>query len=196
MVIYNAGPDMYGSGTLWYYYDTSTKSKDLKMVYKPWVFITKNLIKQEVDNSNLTEDNTTPGPFIYAGKRYKETTGNYDGGGGITTSWGVTVTSDATYNTAVRNKAAFGDTTNNILSEGDARAMALTKSRGSPRWKGTIELKGERFTPGELITFTSSSAGILNEELRIKSITHNITKTGWFTTLNVEEDERELQGRG
>ena len=195
MVIYNAGQDLYGSGILWYYYDTSTKSKDLKYVYKPWKWIASKLIEQELPatqngNDNLVKDNTTPGPFTYAGNMYDETTGNYAAGAGITTAWGDVVTSDALYNTAVRNRAAFDDN-----SVGATKAEALCAKRGSPRWKGTIELKGERFTPGELITFTSASAGILNEELRIKSVTHNIEKTGWFTTLSVEEDERETQAQ-
>lgn len=194
MVIYNSGQDLFGSGILWYYYYEATKSKELKMTYKPWRFISRDLIQKEINDGRLTKDNSTPGPFTHAGNYYKETTGDYDGGSGITPGWGGSaVTSDATYNTSLRNAAAFGNESDGVASKGKTKAEAYCKNRGSPRWRGTIELKGERFTPGELITFTSASAGILNESLRIKSVSHNIEKRGWFTTLNVEEDEKEIQ---
>lgn len=182
MVIFNSGQDLYGSGILNYFYDQNTNSKELKMTYKPYTEIAKDLIKKEIDDGRLTQDNSTPGVFTYAGNRYKETTGNY-GGTGITTSWGTLVTTNDTYNTAVRDQS---------IIEGKKRAESLTRSRGNPRWKGTIEVKGKRYIAGDLITLTSTSAGINEQDLIINGIKHNITKEGWFTTLEIEETERKL----
>ena len=183
MVIYNAGKDLNGSGILDYYYDRNTKEKSLKMVYKPYTEITKSLIQAEINTSNLTKDNTQS-DFTYEGNFYKESTGNY-GGGTITTDWGVTVSSDATYNTAIRNEAKR-------IAKG--KAIALTQSRGSPRWKGTIGCRFRRYTAGDLINFTSTRAGINAQDLRMKKVQYNFTKNGGFVTLTVEEDERKRSG--
>lgn len=180
MVIYNAGKDLLGSGILDYYYDRNTKEKQMKMVKKPYTEIAKELIQGEINAARLTKDNTQA-VFTYEGNFYKETTGDYDGGGGITTGWGTSVTSDATYNAAVRAEAKR-------LAK--AKAIALTLRRGSPRWKGTIECRFRRYTAGELINFTSTRAGINAQDLRIKTCQYNITKTSGFVTLTVEEDER------
>ncbi len=179
MVIFNAGKDLFGSGILDYYYDVNTKEKQLKMVYKPYTEIAKELIQREINDSRLTKDNAQA-VFTYEGNFYKETTGNY-GGSSITTGWGTAVTSNATYNTAVRNEAK---------KRGDARALTLTQRRGSPRWKGTIECRFRRYTAGELINFTSTRAGINSQDIRIKTAQYNLTKTGGFVTNSIEEDER------
>lgn len=181
MVIFNAGADLNGSGILDYFYDESTKSKELKMTYKPMVHMAKDLIKQELPtslggNNNLTQNNAATSPFTYEGNRY-DNTAAYP----FTTSWGSSVTSDSNYNTSLRTEA---------IIQGDRAAEQLTKSRGSPRWKGTIELAGRRYSPGDLITFTSYQGGIVNQDLRIKEVQHNIGKEGWFTTITVEEDQR------
>lgn len=176
MVIFNAGKDLNGSGILSYFYDENTESKELKMVYKPYTEISKELIQAEIDAGNLIKDDTTPGEFVFDnGHFYTNDTYNF------ATTWGTTVTSDTTYNTAVRDQAE---------SIGKSRAENLTHRRGSPRWKGSIDLEGIKFNPNDLIRFTSSAAGIYNQELRIKQVTHQIDKSGWFTTIDVEEDER------
>jgi hypothetical protein len=180
MVIFNAGKDLLGSGILNYFYDKNTKEKQLKMTYKPYTEIAKELIQTEINDGRLTLDNTQA-DFTYEGNFYKETTGDYDSGSGITTSWGTVVTSDATYNTAVRDEAN---------RRAQAKAFALTKQRGSPRWKGTIECLFKRYTAGELINFTSTRAGINQQDLRIRTVQYNITKEGGFATLTVEEDEK------
>ena len=182
MVIFNAGGDLNGSGILDYFYDENTKSKDLKMTYKPWTHIARDLIKGELPtgqlgNNNLVQDDVTPGPFTYEGHFY-----NNAAAYPFNTAWGVSVTSDSNYNTQLRTEA---------IRIGDSQAQTLTLSRGSPRWKGTIELRGRRYRSNELINFTSYSAGIVNQDLRIKEVQHNIGKAGWFVSLTVEEDERE-----
>lgn len=176
MVIYNAGKDMYGSGILWYYYNQNTSEKDLKMVYKPWNFIAKNLIEQEVKATNLVVSST--GVFTFQETTYAATAFPF------VTTWSASVSSNATYNTSLRDKAAFADD-----SVGGALSAALTNRTGSPRWKGNIDNAGYRFRPGDVITFTSDRFGIQRVALRINEVTHNIDKSSWATNIEVEEDE-------
>lgn len=176
MVIYNAGQDLYGSGILWYYYNTATNEKDLKMVYKPWTHIAKNLIEQEIARGNLIAN--TAGSFTFQQTLYQATAYPF------ITTWTASVSSNATYNTSLRNRAAF-----NNGSVGQALASALTNKTGSPRWKGNVDLNGYRFRPGDVIRFTSNRFGIQNVSLRINDVTQSIDKSSWTTNIEVEEDE-------
>jgi len=182
-VIFSAGADMKGNGITAYFFNKSTKSKSLKDTNKSWNDIASKLMQAEINDGRLTKDNTTSSPFTFKGNRYKETTGDYNGGSGITTSWGVTVTSDNAYNAAFRAKC---------ILEGRRKAEALTGIRGNPRWKGTMNFKFHRFTAGELFEFTSTKAGLNKQSLRIKTVQYNLTKSGAFVTLTVEEDEGKL----
>ena len=77
-------------------------------------------------------------------------------------------------------------------SLGKNRARRLTQSKANPRWKGSITLRGEKFSIGELIQFNSTDHGILDAKVRIKDIQHSIDKSGWTTILSVEEDALEI----
>ena len=147
------------------------------MTYKPFLHIARELINKEIQDGRLTKDNAQT-VFTSEGNFYKETTGAYTN---VVTSWGTTVTSNATYNNAARDRSVI---------EGDALAHSLCKGRGSPRWKGTLSLRFFRMNAGELINFTSYAAGIVNQDLRVKVVTYNIGKYGAFVTLSVEEDEK------
>lgn len=183
-VVFNCGADLYGNGITSYYFEKATKSKSLKDTFKAYNDFASKIIVEEINAGRLTLDNTTTSPFFFNGNRYKETTGDYDGGAGITTDWGTVVTSDSEYNTAVRDQS---------ITKGKEAAQKLTARRGSPRWKGTMEFKFQRFTPGDLFEFTSTRAGINQQPLRIKTVQYNFTKMGAFVTLTVEEDEDTLQ---
>lgn len=182
-VIFNCGQDMEGNGITQYFFDKATKSKSLKDTFKSYNDISKEMMKEEIEAGRITQDNTTTSPFFYNGNRYKETTGDYSSGAGITTAWGDTVTTDSGYNDSFRAEA---------IRQGKYKAQALTQRRGSPRWKGNMEFKFHRFSPGDLFEFTSTSAGLNKQNLRIKSVIYNITKSGAYTTLDVEEDETKL----
>jgi len=182
-VIFSAGADMRGNGITHYFFDRATKSKTLKETHKSYNDISSEMMQKEIDAKRLTQDNTTSSPFTHNGNRYKESTGDYDGGSGITTGWGTAVTTDSGYNKAFRDEA---------IRQGKIRAQALTDKRGSPRWKGTMEFKFHRFNAGELFEFTSTRAGINQQALRIKTAQYNITKSGAYVTLTVEEDEDKL----
>lgn len=184
-VIFNCGQDMEGNGITDYFFDNATRSKTLKDTFKSYNDIAYELLQKEITAGRLTEDNQSTSPFTFKGNRYKETTGDYNGGSGIVTSWGVTVTTDNEYNTAFRAQCIY---------QGTIRAQSLTSQRGSPRWKGTMEFKFSRFTAGTLFEFTSTRAGINKQGLRIKTVQYNFTKSGAFCTLTVEEDEDSIGG--
>jgi len=176
LVFFNSGNDLYGSGISSYLYDKNTKSKEFKQVYKPYTEIAKEWVKAEIDAGNLILDNAQT-VFTWEGNNYKADA--Y----GFTTSWGVDTAgfSDSDYNDALRSKC---------ISDGKGRAANIFKNRGSPRWKGKIECKFKIYTPSDLIQLTSTRLGINQRKLRIKSSQYNITKSGGFVSLSVEEDER------
>jgi len=176
-VIYNGGMDLYGAGTLSYYFHESTTSKQLMSKYKAYNEVALILINEEIRSGNLVENTT--GSFTFQGNRYDA---KAYGGGGFTTGWGATVTSNDSYNTALRTE---------IDKKCKSRARALSSKRSSPRWKGSITIKGRNFLAGELINLTSRVHGINGVDVRINSLTHTISKSGWLTSVEVEEDEDE-----
>lgn len=176
-VIYNGGQDLYGVGTLNYYFDENTKSKKLLTKYKAYVNESIVLINQEIKAGNLSLDNS--GVFTYQGNKYSAASYGFE------TSWGVDTTgfSDDDYNTSLRSEV------DRICKQS---ARAFTSNRGNPRWKGDLIIKGRNFNPGELIQLTSSFHGINKQLLRIQDITHNITKNSWETSINIEEDDAKV----
>jgi len=182
-IIFSAGTDMVGNGISNYYFHRETKSKSLKDKFKAYNDIAAQLFIEEINEGNITQDNTTSSAFTFNGNRYKETTGDYDSGSGITTSWGATVTSDNDYNDEFRTEC---------IRQAKMRARALCGRRGSPRWKGSMEFKFAKFIPGDIIEFTSTRGGLNGVTLRIKKVTYQFTKTSMFSTIDVEEDEDKL----
>lgn len=176
-VIFNSGQDLFGSGTLFYYYDETSDSAKLSPKYKAYNEISRDVIQQEINNGNLVE--AASGAFTFQGNRYDAS------GYNITTSWGDVVSDDAEYNDSLRNEA---------IRRGTSRAQAFTRKRGSPRLKGTIDIKGFNFVAGEVINLTSVPHGIGGRLVRINDITHNITKGGWLSSVSVEEDEPKVGG--
>jgi hypothetical protein len=177
-VIFNCGKDLRGNGITHYHFERSTKSKTLKGTYKPYTEVARELFKAELDEGNLIEDNTQT-TFNWQGNFYKADT--Y----GFTTTWGIDTTgfSDSDYNSAFRARCK-------VLGKG--KAETLTKRRGSPRWKGTLNMEFKRYTAGEQVEFTSTRAGINYQPLRIKKVRYVINKSGGQVSLDVEEDEAKL----
>lgn len=176
-VIYNGGQDLYGAGTLNYWFDQTTKSKKLLTKYKAYTDIAIVLIQKEINAGNLVEN--TSGVFTYQGNRYNADT--Y----GFTTEWGVDTTgfTNDDYNNSVRSE---------IDRRCKQRARSLTAHRGNPRWKGDIVIEGRNFLAGETIQLTSYVHGIKNQTLRIVDLSHVITKNSWLTTINIEEDDPKI----
>ncbi len=170
MVIYNAGRDLDNVGILWYYYDDASKERRLKMKYIPMLDVASE------GNGSLRQAEVTEGNISVAADGIV----TIDVSAG-TTSWGVAYANDAAYKTEFREYAK---------SQANGRAIALTRNRGNPRWKGNISLKkGGNYEAGQLTKFTALSHGINLQLLRIKDITHQITPSHWSSILDVEEDE-------
>lgn len=177
-VIFNSGNDLYGNGITNYFFDRATKSKTLKGTYKPYTDIAKEVFKEELDAGNLIQDNAQT-DFTWQGNFYKANT--Y----GFTTTWGISTSgfSDSDYNDSFRDEC---------IKRGKSKAQALTRRRGSPRWKGTLNMQFKRYTAGEQIQFTSTRAGINRQTLRITKVNYIINKSGGQVSLEVEEDEAKL----
>ena len=177
MVIYNGGEDLYGTGTLNYWFDIETKSRKLLSKYKSYVNVAPVLIRNEINKGNLIAN--TSGSFTFQGNRYNANT--Y----GFNTTWGINTTgfSDNDYNNAVRAQ---------IDKECKRQASAFTSGRGNPRWKGSITLTGANYLPGENIQITSYIHGLLEQQLRITDVTHTITQDSWTVNLSVEEDDAKI----
>jgi len=173
MVIYNGGLDWIGAGTLNYYFDESTTAKSLLMKYKAYTDIAVSLKQDELNAGNIVED--TAGTLVYQEKQYNRASGSF------TPTWGGSVvTDDDEYNDSFRAE---------VDRRARNRARALTQRRGNPRWKGTLDLKGQNYQAGELISFTSFQNGINQQRLRIIDLTHQITPRSWSTSMSLEEDD-------
>lgn len=170
MVIFSAGKDLDNVGILWYYFDRASKMRKLKMKYIPMLEIGSegngSLRAQEVAIGNISVASDGVVTILVASG---------------TTSWGESYSSEADYKEKFRTRAK---------SEGETRAKALVHNRGNPRWKGSYTVKkGYNYAPGQLSRFTAMTHGINQQLLRIGDVTHQITPTGWVSTLDVEEDE-------
>lgn len=180
MIIFDGGTDCNGSKIIWYKFNTSTTDKELKIKYETYVETATNLKKAEqvefkkptawsggsaATTANHKEDNAYPDSWP----------SNY------TPSWtSDTYNSNATYNAAFKAK---------IKTDGEKRAQTTMNNSTTPLWDGTIELIGTRtYIAGDNITFTSTTIGLKNQQLRITDVNHKFSKGGWFTSISVEED--------
>ena len=176
-IVFRGGEDFYGNGTLDYYIDPSTNVSQKKMRVIAMIDIAKNLIQKEIAEGNLVA--VADGAFTFGGNRY-------DRNGEVTPEWTTTsYTSDSDYNTSLRVE---------IKKRGETRARNLVNKLSSARYKGTVEKKGIITTVGSLIKYTDKRVGILNEKIRVTSVRDNVTKDGWFTTLNLEQDSIAITG--
>jgi len=180
-IIFNAGDDWFGSGILDYNYDRNTQASKLQATYKPWIKITQNMKEEEILGGNSAQftKNTSSGTLTFNDNRY-------DASYPLTPHWTTSaVANDVAYNSSLRSEA---------ILRGDVAAQRTFDGKGSPLWKGKMELKGYKYHVGELIQLTSSIHGIKDILIRITDVQHNIGKTGWFTTLSVQEDNPAIRG--
>ena len=119
----------------------------------------------------------TSGTFTFGGNRYNMN-------GTVTALWDNTAYStDSTYNTALRTQ---------ILKEGRSRARSLAKGLSDARYKGRIERKGAIITVGNLIKLTNLKTGQNQELIRVTDVRDTINKNGWFTSLELEQDQKAI----
>jgi hypothetical protein len=87
---------------------------------------------------------------------------------------------DTEYNDMLRDAAKW---------QGLEAAKKITTNRSGLRYSGQIALKGTIVNPGDLVTVTNPFIGLNSQNLRVKSVNHQINQNKWETILNVEEDE-------
>ena len=186
-VIFNAGDDMNGSGILGLFYDETSASPDLKMVYKAWTHIARDFKKREV---NLASEQSPPETTItHTDADEYAFPADYDdyGSGKALPNWNpgdATITTDSTFNTSFRD---------GCIALGKGLAGNLTKGTGSPRWRGTINLQFRRYTAGDLPLINSPLSGVRNKHMRTKRVQYKLSKASNRVTLTLEEDEKKRE---
>ncbi|KKM91339.1 hypothetical protein LCGC14_1229500 [marine sediment metagenome] len=177
-IIYRGGKNLYGKGTLNYYVEETSNVKTKKMRVIAMTDIAQKLIKQEVDAGNLILDNAQT-VFTYEGNNYKSDA--Y----GFTTVWGIDTTGfdDDDYNDTLETE---------IFRLCELRARSLVKGLAHARYKGTINRKGSIVIVGSLLNVTNKDTGQDAELLRVMDIRDTINKTGWFTNMQIEQDQKAI----
>jgi len=194
MVIYRAGRDCNDIGITWYYFDPQTDQPDLRMLFEDysnfadekreeeWTEAVKGHNKVFTDLENWEQSYPAPAEYPYTFYNFKEIT--QTGNKLVQTQNTWTVATDAEYNTAIRRICKM---------IGRMKAQEVIETRATARYKFPIVMKGTNvYTPGDFIRVTSASEAVTNLEVRVHDITHQITKNGWITTLDVQEDEKAI----
>ena len=175
-IVFRAGTDINGAQILGYFYDETSGSPILKDSYRPFVSIAERMKEADYIKGNLQRGTT-------GDQRYY----NFPAGYPVTPDWDPSsrpVANNNDYNENFREVATYA---------GQAWAKSIINKRMSPRWKGSITLQGEIINPADLIRISISKIGLTNKDLRVIDVDHSIDKSGWKLTLNVEEDEPELE---
>jgi hypothetical protein len=164
-IIYKAGVDLNDTQILGFKYDTTSGSPTVKDSFRNWEEIARNVKLAEKNVGNLT--------YV---KEDEYTIANTSG----TTAWGQSYSSSSDYN------EKFVNFCKRIA---ESRAEGEFRKTGSPRWRGRVEVRGENnFDANDPIIFTSARHGIQKVFMRITEVSHNISKNGWFTSLQLEEE--------
>ena len=66
------------------------------------------------------------------------------------------------------------------------------KGLANARYKGTISRKGSIVSVGALINVTNKNTGQDTELVRVMDVRDTINKTGWFTNMQVEQDQEAI----
>jgi hypothetical protein len=190
MVIYNVGEDMYGVGSIWYYFNENSEVSTLKMRYQPMTELIDTLLNKEyVENSGSF-------PAAGAGDSNRRFPTSYpytpdfltDANKWITQIRGDSAETqaddDADFNTFLRYAAFW---------RGRAESIMITSLLSGLRYRGTITLRGILINPGDLVSVTDSYTGLETQKLRVIDVSQNVSSTQWSTTLTVEEDEQTVQ---
>lgn len=174
-IVFRAGEDLLGNGVLGYHVDSRTNVTATKMRVVAMTDIGKTLIDEEERIGNLVENSS--GSFTYSARSLKY---NLKAGGTAIPHWATAVVSGtAAYNISLRKK---------MRADGVTRATNLINRLAGARYKGTLERKGTAVTVGNLLTFTNTRTGIVQEDMRIMDVRYTLNKTGYFQSLTLEQD--------
>lgn len=168
-IIFKAGEDMDGVQVANYAYNDGTGAPIVKDSVRNWEDIARDMKEEDRRAGNITKT---------YGDEYAYPT-SYP----MTPEWSYTNTSvanDSEYNTEFEKEA---------IRRARGRADLEFKFNGSPKLKGTIELRGKSvYEPNDAVWFRAPRTGISGAFLRTTDVQHNLSKNGWFTTLTVEEE--------
>jgi len=174
-IIFRGGEDFYGKGTLDYYIEDTTNIKTLRMRVIAMTDIAKKLIQAEISSGNLVANSA--GTFNFSGAKYNRN-------GNVSPAWNsTTYTNDSDYNTALKTE---------IYRIGNSRCRSLAKGLAHARYKGNMERKGSIVQVGNLLNITNINTGQKSELLRIMGVRDTINKTGWFSQLDIEQDQEAI----
>jgi len=190
MVIYNVGEDMYGAGTIWYYYNEQTEVRQLKMRYQPMIDTIESILNDEY------RINSAKYPTAGTGSSNRRFPTVYDFTPSFFTDanlWQVNVrrgsaltapSNDSEFNTQLKYAAMW---------RGRNKAIAITSLLSGLRYKGRITMRGTLINPGDLIQVTDRNTGLLKQLVRVIDVTHNGNPSQFSTTVDVEEDEETIR---
>jgi len=194
MVIFRVGRDCNDIGITWYYFDPQTDQPDLRMLFEDWSNMADDARELEwkvamahnkvfTDLENWEQSYPAPAEYPYTFYNFKEIV--QDGNKLVQTENIWQVANDAEYNQAIRRICKM---------IGITEAQKVITTRATARYKFPIVMKGTNaYTPGDFLKVSSASEAVTDLEVRIHDITHQITKGGWITTLDVQEDEKPIE---
>ena len=170
-IVFRAGYDMNGEVIRDYERAKFSGQPTTKESRRDWMHITRNMKDEDLKAGNITKNS------------YDDY--NYPSSYPMTPNWssaGTSVANDSEYNSALVVEAS---------KRGKAKAQAIFRGQSNPRWKGTINVRGEYVRIGDLISFTSKPHGLNNILVRVTGVSHTMTSSSWTTSISVEEDENE-----
>lgn len=165
-IIFKAGEDMGNVQILDYDLDPTAKALTTADGFRNWEHIAREMKLEDSGNITHVKGDEWSYPVSYP----------------VIPKWsslGSSVGSDSEYNDAFVEEATF---------RAKAKAKGEFSETGDARWKGSIKIKGEPIESTELIKYNKTKFGFNNLLLRIKSLTHNINKDSFESTLKVEQD--------
>jgi hypothetical protein len=74
-----------------------------------------------------------------------------------------------------------------------ARAQAIIQQVGQGLWNAAIDMRGVRYSPGQLYTCSAPDYGFPSTRLRLMEVAHDFDKNGWQTKLKLEQDPYSAQ---
>lgn len=170
-IMFKCGQDMNNQQIVWYAQDPTSGGPIVKDSYRPFLHIARQMkVEDNLVNSGNDE---YAYPSSYSGSYVPR--------------WdrlGRVVTSDAEYNANFKEEARL---------RGEAAAFQIINKTANPRWKGSLNIRGENQRVSNLINFTDREVGITQALLRTTDLVHTINKGGWFTRLEVKEDVPETE---
>jgi len=173
---YKCGEDMENEQITGFSYASFSGSPERKDSLRVWEDIAVGMKQSEAIEGNIVLQTGV----IYAYPTTYDPLPNGEDYPSFDSTQDTVPTSDSEYNTIFKREAKI---------KANSRSGDIFRKAANPKWKGTIQVRGYRFTVGDLIQLTSQPHGIKDIKVRINTIAHQFVAGGWTTQLTVEEDE-------